>query len=396
MTTQDQTHEAAADATGSTPESRGAPGPTSKPVPRTHWLMLAIIIVLAGLLLWYAGVLRPRPNIAIVAGESPYWDLVVKGAEDAARKYDANLTVVRAKPDVEAQSTRIRELVAGQRLDGIAISPINPAGQAALLFEVASKTPMITMDSDAPISKRLCFVGTDNYAAGRIVGQHVRDALGEGVGGDAGGEVIIAIANVEKDNSIHRRQGLIDELLDRPFAPEHPMDPVQQPAGSKLTGSQFTVVATLIDGGDRDKAVALATEAIKAHPQIKCAIGLNSHNAPALLKALEQSGKRNQVKVVGFDADKETLDGIEAGTVHATIVQDQFGCGFQAVRILVENAHGDASGLPMFQRRTLPVEAVTRTNVAAVRAQLEGKPLPPAPQPPAAAPAASSGGESAR
>ena len=79
-----------------------------------------------------------------------------------------------------------------------------------------------------------------------------------------------------------------------------------------------------------------------------------------MLKALEQAGKLGQVKVVGFDNHPETLAGIEDGHVAATIVQDQFGCGFHTVRILAEAARGDRSGLPMFQRRTLPVEIITK------------------------------------
>src|SRR5688572_26897313 len=89
-------------ATSSPPPSQ--PQPRTKPAPHTHWVLLAVIVLLTGLLLWYAGVFRPRPDIAIVAGESPYWDLVIKGAQEAADKYDANLIVVRAKPDADSQS----------------------------------------------------------------------------------------------------------------------------------------------------------------------------------------------------------------------------------------------------------------------------------------------------
>jgi ribose transport system substrate-binding protein len=93
-----------------------------------------------------------------------------------------------------------------------------------------------------------------------------------------------------------------------------------------------------------------------------------------VLKALEQSGKLGQVKVVGFDNHADTLAGIESGNVFATIVQDQFGCGFHTVRILAENARGDRSGLPMFQRRTLPVEIITKENIAAAYLQLNPPP----------------------
>ena len=114
----------------------------------------------------------------------------------------------------------------------------------------------------------------------------------------------------------------------------------------------------------------MAAKAIKDHPNVKCFVGLNAYSAPALLKALEQAQMLGKVQIVGFDADPQTLSGIEAGTVSASIIQDQFGCGFHTVRILAENAQGNRSGLPMFQRRTLPVEVANRENIAAVRGEL--------------------------
>jgi ribose transport system substrate-binding protein len=208
----------------------------------------------------------------------------------------------------------------------------------------------------------MCFVGTDNYAAGRLCGQQVRDAV------PAGGDVIISIGNLDKENGQRRRQGVIDELLDRPFKPDQEMDPAD---ATGMKGPQHTIVATLIDNNNAATATEMVAAALKSNPNIKCIIGLNAYSTPAVLKALEQSNQLGKVQVVAFDADPATLSGIENGHVYATIVQDQFGCGFQAVRILAEKARGNASALPLFQRRTLPVEVVTKANVAALRGQLK-------------------------
>ena len=84
---------------------------TNRP-PHTHWLLLGIVIVMLGGFMWYFGVFRSRPDIAIVAGESAYWDLIIKGAQEAADRYDADLVVVRAQPDLESQNAKIREVTA--------------------------------------------------------------------------------------------------------------------------------------------------------------------------------------------------------------------------------------------------------------------------------------------
>ena len=80
-----------------------------------------------------------------------------------------------------------------------------------------------------------------------MCGQQVREALPEG------GKVIIAIGSIEKENGHRRRQGVIDELLERTFEPNRPTDPVDAP----LKGPKYTIVATLIDNLDaaaRDRA----------------------------------------------------------------------------------------------------------------------------------------------
>jgi ribose transport system substrate-binding protein len=85
--------------------------------------------------------------------------------------------------------------------------------------------------------------------------------------------------------------------------------------------------------------------------------------------------------VVGFDASEGTLAGIENGDIAGTIVQDQYGCGYHTVRILAEVARGDHSELPVFDRRTLPCEVVTKDNVVSIRRQLKGESPLPATQP---------------
>jgi ribose transport system substrate-binding protein len=346
------------------PSSGSSYSAPARSTPGFHWAFFGLLILAAIAILFLAGVFKRNPRVALVVGETAYWDLVIEGANEAAKQYDVKLTVLRAKPDEASQSQTIRDLM-GKKYDGVAVSPVNPETQVVLLAELANDTTVVTMDSDSPLSRRLCFVGTDNYTAGRLCGEYVRRAVPDG------GEVLISISNLEKENGQRRRQGVIDELLDRPFEREHPMDPPDAPP---LKGEKYTVITTLIDHADPAAATDLIAKALAANPNVKCVIGLNAYSAPSALKALEQAKKLGEVKIVGFDNAKETISGIEAGNVYATIVQDQFGAGFHTVRILAENARGDKSGLPMFARRTLPVEVVDRDSVGAGNVQQQLNP----------------------
>jgi ribose transport system substrate-binding protein len=364
--------------------------PSSAPVKRSRtsfYLLVLALIVIGGMLCWQMGLFTRSPRIAMVtSGEGPYWDLVAAGAKEAARQYDVKLVVLKSKTDEDAQTQTIRNLL-NDRYDGVAVSPVNPSQQAPVLYDVSNKTTLVTFDSDSPESNRMCFIGTDNYAAGRLCGVYARKAIPEG------GEVILFAGKSDKESTQHRRQGIVDEMLDRPFEAERTFDANDAP----LKGKEYSVAATIFDEANPDAAIQLATKAIAEHPNVKCLIGLNAYHAPALVKALDGAKKLDQIKIVAFDVNPDTLTAIEQGHVYATIMQDQFGCGFHTVRILAETARGNKSGLPMFQKRTLPVEVVTKDNVAAVRAQLEGKPAPmAAPVAAAAAPATPTTGAAAQ
>src|SRR5216110_693173 len=134
---------------------------------------------------------------------------------------------------------RMVEGLLARGVDGIAISPIDAKNQVDLLNQAAARCPVITHDSDAPNSRRLCFVGMDNYKAGRAAGKLVKEAL------PRGGKVMLFVGRLEQLNAQQRRQGVIDELLDRPVLSL--TNVLYDPAGKELKGAKFTIISTRTD-----------------------------------------------------------------------------------------------------------------------------------------------------
>ena len=340
-----------------------APPRSSRTARRLIFILSALIaLTLIG---YYAGLFKPRPKVALVtASQGAYWDLIIKGAQNAAERHEVNLIVISSKGDEASQTQAIKSLV-GKGYDGVAISPNDPPRQAAVLAEIASEADLITFDSDSNVSRRLCFIGTDNYDAGRMAGQQIRQAVPDG------GEIILAIGSLDKENGQRRRQGVIDELLERSFERNREMDPIDGPI--KEPRSKYTIAATLVDGIDQAKATEMAKAALAKHPDAKCFVGLFAYNTPAILSALKDAGKLGQVKVVGFDTYDETLAGIEQGHVAATIMQDPFNIGYESVRVLADSARGERHALPLFQQFYLACDAVKKENLAQTRADLDRK-----------------------
>ena len=249
------------------------------------------------------------------------------------------------------------------RIDGMAISPIDAAGQVELINSACEQAKVITHDSDAPQTKRLCFIGVNNYKAGRQVGKLVKEAMPDG------GSVMIFVGRLEQLNAQQRRQGVIDELLDRPVQELNAVkfDPQQ----GELKGAKYTVLDTRTDGFKYERAKGNAEEAITRYPDLGCMVGLFAYNPPQCLEAIRGAWKVGKIKLVGFDEQDATLAGIQEGAVYGTVSQQPFRYGRESMRILAGLVKGDNSVLPPGGYLELEGVVVKKDNVDKFWAELK-------------------------
>lgn len=286
----------------------------------------------------------------VTTGVASFWDICQTGAEHAGEELGVEVEVLFPNGGVE-QKSKMEDLLS-RGVDGIAAAVIDPVNQSEFFDEVAERVVFITMDTDAPDSKREVYIGVDNYEAGRMCGQLVKEALPEG------GKVVLFIGRLEQDNSKRRRQGVIDELMDRPSDPTRYDEP-----GQPVEGDKYTVVATLTDQFDRAKGKANAEDMLTKHPDVGCMVGLFAYNPPLILEALSQAGKLGEVKVVGFDEDERTLQAIVDGTVYGTVVQNPYEYGYQSVKVLNALSEGDRSVIPDDKFINIPARQIRQDNV---------------------------------
>lgn len=292
-----------------------------------------------------------RPLVAFVTnGIDPFWTIAQAGAEAAARDFDVTCDVRMPAAGIVDQKRIVEDLLV-QGVDGIAISPIDAVGQTEMLNQVADQAYLITHDSDAPGSRRLCYIGMLNYEAGRMCGELVKEVLPDG------GKVILFVGRLEQENARGRRQGIIDELLDRSDDPTR-FDP---PAG-EIRGSRFTILDTRTDQFDYQRAKSNAEDSLSSHARIDAMIGLFAYNAPACLEALRTAGRVGEIPIVAFDERQETLEAILRGDIYATVVQQPYQYGYQSVRLLAALARGDRSVLPEGGFLDLPARQIRKDN----------------------------------
>jgi len=291
-----------------------------------------------------------KKSIAFVTNQiASFWNIAEVGCEDAAKDLDVNVAVRFPSEATATKQKQIIEDLVSSGIDALAISPIDSVNQEDMINGWAAKMPLITHDSDAPNTNRRMYIGMDNYKAGRIVGKLIKDAYPDGA------KIILTIGRLEQDNAKKRRQGVIDELLDRDDDDKR-FDPVE----GELSNDKYTLYATLTDQGKPEVAKQKAEDALNTFSDIDLFVGLFAYNPPACLQAIRQANLTDKVKVAGFDEDDVTLQGIKDDTVIGTVVQNPYEYGYQSVHILNELLKGNESVIPASKFIDIPARAVTK------------------------------------
>jgi len=313
-----------------------------------NWTRTLFLLLMAGLIAGCTGTnsnedgadnksAGKRPKLAFVTNcIANFWTIGEAGAKQAAKDFDCDVQVQMPPSEggLAANQKRILESLISKGVQGIAVSPTNPENQVDILNAVGDNAFFITHDSDAPQTNRRLYVGMSNYDAGRMVGEMTKQALPEG------GNVLIFVGSIDQDNGRLRRQGVIDELMDRSHDPKRFDEP-----GSEIKGDKFTILATRIDNMDDIRKKELPQQALAKFDDIQCMVGLFEYNPPFIFDALKSAGKLGQIKVVGFDENQRTLEEIKTGNCVGTVVQDPFMYGYKSVEILAKMVRGEDLGI---------------------------------------------------
>src|SRR5688500_9384246 len=276
-------------------------------------------------------------KLAFVTNNSAdFWTIARRGVEKAdAELTDVDVEFRLTSPADAAEQQRIVDDLLTKGVDGIAISPVDPQNQTQLLNAAAKRALVFTQDSDAPQTDRACYIGTDNVAAGRQAGQLIREAIPEG------GSIMLFVGKLDAQNAQERIRGIKEAL----------------------EGSTIRIIDVRTDDVDDVRAKANAADTLVRYADIKGLVGLWSYNGPAILNAVREAGKVGRVRIVAFDEADETLAGIKEGAIHATVVQQPYEFGYQAIKRMAQALGGDRSFIPESKQIIVPTQIVNRANV---------------------------------
>lgn len=130
-----------------------------------------------------------------------------------------------------------------------------------------------------------------------------------------------------------------------------------------VEGEKYVILDILTDNKDEALAKARAADTLTSHPDIACMVGLWAYNPPQIINALRDADMLGKVKVVGFDENPSTLQGISEGTIEGTIVQQPFAFGYKSVEFLSAYARGQDVEVPPGGMLYIDHSVITADNV---------------------------------
>jgi ribose transport system substrate-binding protein len=289
----------------------------------------------------------------------PYWQTAASGFTDAAA-VDGVTAEMRGPDgfDPQAEVQEFRSAVASKPA-GILISVadaklMTPEIDAA----IAAGVPVITVDSDAPDSHRLYFIGTNNLEAGKLGGNHLATAL-KGKGN------VVFFTNPGQPNLNERLKGYKDVFAGYP--------------GIK--------VADVFDiKGDSGNAMDKAREylALTGAQKIDAMVCLESASGRDVAEAFKREHADGRI-LIAMDVDQGTLQLVKDGTIDSTISQKPYTMGLLGLKALDDVYHYPVKSLgthyaidpfaPFPAFIDTGVSLVDKTNVDAIltRVQAAGK-----------------------
>lgn len=277
----------------------------------------------------------------VVNNASPFWTIAHAGTT-AAEQELGNVEVDFRIPSTgtAAEQHQLLDDLLAKGVDGIAVSVLDADNQTEFLDKIASQTLLITHDSDAPKSKRVCYIGTDNTDAGVEAGKLIKEALPNG------GKIMVFVGTLDAANAQERLAGIKKEIA----------------------GSKVEIVDVRTDETDRARAQKNVEDTLVKYPDISCLVGLWSYNGPAIVHGVKSSGKA--VKIVCFDEEEETLAAVADGTVFGTVVQQPFEFGRQSITRMTKYLAGDKAALGG-GKQIVPTLSIKKETVAAFSANLK-------------------------
>ena len=287
-----------------------------------------------------------RYKVALIAKSTgmEFWNSVFTGAQAAATEYNIELTVTAPddEEDYKTQNTLIENAVEeGAR--AIIFSAIDYEANAAAI-DAAAQAGVLIINIDSQVNSEhvSAYIGVDNYGAGRMAAQSALDGVS--------GQLRVGLVNYEVNgaNGRDRAAGACDAFEQ---------------------SGRAEVIATVQTHPNSEDARRDVLEMLRDHPEINVLVALNEPSSVGTARAVHQMQRADDLWLVAFDSNLETIDALQNGAVDALVVQNSYSMGYFGVQSAYRLLAGQGSSVDTDNVASAAV--ITRDNMFAMDNQRE-------------------------
>jgi ribose transport system substrate-binding protein len=243
-----------------------------------------------------------------------YWQEAAAGLRDAARELGVAAEMVGPETyDPKAEKEEFLNVVHRKIPPaGILVSAADPEVlRDAIDAAAAAGIPVVTIDSDSPKSKRLTFIGTNNYVAGQMSGELVAKELA--------GKGSVALYGIHGQANVDERVEGCKRVLAR--YPGIKILPLVDMAGDPAKA--FDGTRDLIAQGKTPPDAFVCLEALSCNE---------------VADVLDRAGIKDKT-IVAMDTQEGTLSWMRKGMIRATIAQKPYTMAYFGTRMLDDFHH---------------------------------------------------------
>ena len=257
-----------------------------------------------------------RLGILLPNWTGPFKTEVSAGIADARRElapYHVEIRVCVCETDLPVECIEHLDALVEWGAQGIALCALNDILIETKVGELADRgIPCITLNSDLPDSRRLCFVGQDYTKSGRIAAE----LLSKCVPHDA--RILAMVGNLEYHGHRTRLDGFCARMHELGFAA----------AQIEITETYNNYRLTC------DKV----RQALHDTPDL-AAIYMVNRSVTGCTDALRQAGMTDRIRVVAHDLSARTKLLLQEGSLDFTITQDMYRQGYLPLMLLRDLLH---------------------------------------------------------
>lgn len=238
-----------------------------------------------------------------------------EGIKDRAEELEVGveLQVSDSRLDLRKGTAELLEIARFSQVDGVALYVTNEEELRPVInYMILSGIPLVTLESDAPMSRRSAFVGSNSFQLGQEIGELMQEAQPEGVRA---------------------------ALLKNEFFSER---------ASQWSVIQYGMLASL-SSRDEDRIVTelksesgvlsseeKARQILYLYPEVNVIFCTSLVDTISAANVVAEYRRAGEVRIIGYGDNEEVRRGLEGGYIYGTLIRNPKDIGRSGLEALVD------------------------------------------------------------